>query len=204
MPDWPDTPITGRMEVDFGDGASSSFVITHSLGVQYVSADIFNKSTGAWEQCTVVCNSTTQCTLSAESWVTTPPASNTLHAVIVGGAAGTTKVFRTVHTFALQGNVTVVTVPPFFVSLSAGQTINMVKARYVVGTGTNVTFKIQKNGADWTGYGTTGSPLTATTTAAETVQSNALADNDYITLVLVAISATPANMTVTCVLEHTV
>lgn len=114
------------------------------------------------------------------------------------------EVLRTVHTFAVKGTIAGAadTTPSFFVSLASGQVTNTVKARYKVGTGTNVTFKIQKNGADWTGFGTTGSPLTATTTAATTTQANALAEDDEIDLVILGISGTPADLSVTLVLEH--
>lgn len=113
--------------------------------------------------------------------------------------------FRTVHTFAIPGTVTAADPNiDFFFSKTAGQTSNIVKARYHVNTGTNVTFKIQKNGADWTGYGTTATPLTATTTDAETVQTNSLADNDELTLDIVGVSGTPAGLHITVVLEHTV
>lgn len=121
-----------------------------------------------------------------------------------GYLTSVSKTFRVSHTFAIQGTVTVITLPSFFVAKAASQTSNIVKARYKITGGTNVTFKIQKNGADWTGYGTSASPLTATTTAATTSQTNALADDDEISLVLVAVSGSPANLTVTLSFEHTV
>lgn len=120
------------------------------------------------------------------------------------GTTRTAYTMRTVHTFTFQGTVSVISLPSFFFSKTSGQTTNAVKTRYKIGTGTNTTFKIQKNGADWTGYGTSASPLTATTTATETVQTNALADNDEISLVIVGTSGTPTDLTVTLVLEHTI
>ncbi len=76
----------GFFEADFGDGSSGSFTITHGLGKQYVHVMIFNKSTGAKEDCAVVCNSSTQCTLSGESWTAASPALNSYHVVVVAGS----------------------------------------------------------------------------------------------------------------------
>lgn len=76
----------GFYEADFGDGASASFTITHSLGKKYVHAMVFNTATGAREDCAVVCNSTTQCTLSAEAWTASPPANNAYHVVVISGS----------------------------------------------------------------------------------------------------------------------
>lgn len=110
---------------------------------------------------------------------------------------------RSVHTFALKGAITVESTPSFFTSVVTGyQHVRIVKARHRITSGTNATFKIQKNGSDLTGYGTTGSPLTATTTAAETVSTQALVDNDELDLVLVGVSGSPVDLTVTIVLEH--
>lgn len=75
---------TGRYEQDFGDGSATSFAITHNLGSQYVVAAVYNKATGAKEDCAVVCNSTTQLTLSAEAWTASPPGANAYHVVVVG------------------------------------------------------------------------------------------------------------------------
>lgn len=75
--------VPGIYEADFGDGASSSFAITHSLGSKYPgSVVVYLKATGAREDCAVVCNSTTQLTLSAEAWTASPPAANAYHVVI--------------------------------------------------------------------------------------------------------------------------
>ncbi len=76
----------GFFEADFGDGASGSFTITHGLGKQYVHVMIFNKATGAREDCAVVCNSSTQCTLSAEAWTAAAPAANSYRVVVVSGS----------------------------------------------------------------------------------------------------------------------
>lgn len=72
----------GTYEADFGDGVATSFTITHNLGKQYVNVTIINKSTGAKEECSVVCNSTTQCTLSAEAWVAAAPAAAAYRVVV--------------------------------------------------------------------------------------------------------------------------
>ena len=86
---------------------------------------------------------------------------------------------------------------------SSGQATTLAKARYTVGVGTNVTFRLLKNGSEF-GYGTTGSPLTATTSAATTTSSQALAEDDEIELDIIGISGTPSRLTVTLVFEHVI
>jgi hypothetical protein len=74
----------GLYSTTFGDGASSSFTITHGLGRKYVHVAVYNIATGAREDCTVVCNSTTQCTLSAEAWTAAPPSAAAYEVVVIG------------------------------------------------------------------------------------------------------------------------
>ena len=61
-------------------------------------------------------------------------------------------------------------------------TAKIVSASYQIASGTNLTWKLQKNGADLDGYGTSASPLTATTTAALTESSQELSDQDVFCL----------------------
>lgn len=89
-------------------------------------------------------------------------------------------------------------IPPMYVSVRPGTTLKLARVRYRIGGGTNVGFKLQKNGSDITGF--TG--LTATTTAAETDPTDvALADNDAIQIVVTSVTATPVNFTVTLTFE---
>lgn len=88
-------------------------------------------------------------------------------------------------------------IPPIFVNVPAWNTLSLVKCRYVIHTGTSVTFDLQRNGASITGF--TG--LSATTTAATTTGSQALANDDLIQPVVTAISGTPANLTIEIVMQ---
>lgn len=108
------------------------------------------------------------------------------------------------HTYAIYGSVSVPAgdtdfIIPFFVSLRTGQTATIIKARYIINSGTSVTCKLQRNGSDITGY--TG--ISATTTVGETVQTQALSDNDKLALVVTAVSGSPKNMTFTIFIEYT-
>jgi len=106
------------------------------------------------------------------------------------------------HTWAIAGEIKVASgdtdfICPFFVSLASGQTANIVKARYKINSGTSVTCKLTKNGADITGY----TNISVTTTAAETTGTVSLADNDLIALVVTAVSGTPKNLSFTVFIE---
>lgn len=112
------------------------------------------------------------------------------------------KAQRVGQTFAIQGEVTAIVVPGFFVSLATGQTATLVKCRAKIAEGTKVKFKIQKNGSDITGFGTTAAPLEATSTAATTAPTAvALAEDDVLTLVIVSVEGAPKNLTVSAFLE---
>jgi hypothetical protein len=113
-------------------------------------------------------------------------------------------VVRIGHTYTIPGEVSVPSgdtnyIPPFFVSLATGQTAVLSKIRYRINSGTSVTFKLQKNGGDITGYTALSATTTSTTTDAADVS---LADNDMIALVVTAISGTPKNMSVTIFIDH--
>lgn len=112
-------------------------------------------------------------------------------------------VFRTSHTFAVMGIIeTGNSTPSFFIAGSQGQSTSAVKVRYKIAEGTSLTFKIQKNSQDW--IGTTGSPLTATTSVAETTNTDALAENDEIDVVILTATDSPKDFTASLILEHTV
>lgn len=117
------------------------------------------------------------------------------------------------HTWALGGQVQVasgdtdfiipMTVRDRYTSSGYNTTVKVVSVIYSINSGTNVTWKLQKNGSDLTGYGTSGSPLTATATPATTESTQTLADKDELAPVVVAISGTPRNMSITVFLEIT-
>ena len=110
------------------------------------------------------------------------------------------------HTWAISGEIKVASgdtdfLIPFFVSLASGQTAKIVKARHVINSGTSATVKVQKNGADVTGF--TG--IVVGTTAGNTDPADVtIADDDKLALVVTAVNGTPKNMTFTLFLEYTV
>lgn len=119
------------------------------------------------------------------------------------GSGGST--IRVGKTYAIAGEIKVPAgqtdfIVPFFVSLGAGQTADLVKVRHQINAGTSVTCKLQKNAVDITGF--TG--ISVTTTPADTNPTDvALANNDEIALVVTAVAGTPQNMTFTIFIEHT-
>lgn len=115
-----------------------------------------------------------------------------------------TKTFQTTHAWVPVGTPLVQAYGPFYVGKESGDTLTIERARYTIRSGTNTTFKIQKGGSDLTGYGTTGSPLTATTTPATTTSSQTLADLDSLTLVVLALSGAPLDLAVTMFFKHVV
>ena len=84
-------------------------------------------------------------------------------------------------------------IPPVFVTVPSGVTQSLKQCRYLIHAGTSVTFKLQQNGADITGF--TG--LTATGTAAQTSPTAVpVADGDLIAVVVTAVAGSPMNMTI--------
>jgi len=123
---------------------------------------------------------------------------------IPGAPADPDKIFRAGHTYAISGEIKVPAgdtdfIVPFYISLAAGQTASIVKARYSINSGTSVTAKLQKNGVDITGY----TVLSVTTTPTTTTQTQALAEDDKIALVVTAVSGTPTNLSFTIFIEST-
>lgn len=126
-----------------------------------------------------------------------------------------THTFQTAHTWAVAAPIAVASgqtdyIPPMRVPIRSSQTVKIarVEARLNNGAvGTTVSFKVQKNGADIAGFGTTASPLVtpATTAWAETDPTDvALADGDELSVMVTAIAGAPQNLSVSVVLEHTV
>lgn len=120
------------------------------------------------------------------------------------GWVGLLQVVELGQSLAIAGEIRVPSgqvdvIPQFFVPVLTGQTVKLKRVRYSIAAGTSCTFKIQRNGADATGF--TG--MAATTTPAETDPADiTLANNDRLQVVVTAVSGTPQNLSVTLVLEH--
>ncbi len=120
-----------------------------------------------------------------------------------GGGASTyyeTKVFTVPDEIKVASGDTDF-IPPMFLSLRSGQTAKVAKVIHRLNSGTNAKVKLQKNGADLTGF-------TAIEVKAETQTTDptdqAVASGDRLGLVVESVSGTPKNMTVAVVVEHTV
>lgn len=116
------------------------------------------------------------------------------------GPAGVST-FQTVHTYAISGTLnTIDFIPPMFFQKLTTQAATLKKLVHQISSGTSATIKLQKNGADITGY--TG--ISVTQTKSSTVQDSTLADNDALKLVITAVSGSPQNLTATLVIEHNI
>jgi hypothetical protein len=107
-----------------------------------------------------------------------------------------TKVFATGHTWAIPGALTALALPPIFVPEAGLQDTRLIGARAVIGSGTSVAVQVRRNGI------AVGTPITVTTAAATTAFSQALADTDTLGLVLSSLAGSPADLSVTLLLEH--
>lgn len=74
----------GLATAQIGDGASTSFLVNHGLGSQYVEVTLINNSTLQEEECSVVFTDANHITLSAEAWTSSPPALNAYTVRIAG------------------------------------------------------------------------------------------------------------------------
>ena len=114
------------------------------------------------------------------------------------------KVIRTVNAFIIQGPVEEGKIPSISISKESAQVVKLVKVRYSIESGTKVLFRLNKNGANITGFGTEGAPLEATTAAASTEPTAVeCAENDYIVPVISGLSGEPRGLTITIDLQHT-
>lgn len=125
----------------------------------------------------------------------------------IGGAwADFTGTFYSFATWAIAGEVKVPSgdtdfLIPSPVSEGANEVVTLDKVRHKINSGTSVTFKMQLNGADATGF--TG--ISSTTTAATTDPADvAVADLDLLAPVVTAVSGTPKNLFVAALLKHVV
>jgi hypothetical protein len=113
-----------------------------------------------------------------------------------GGAAA--KTFRTGHTWMVAGAVSAATLPPIFVPEGSGQAATLIAVRAQILSGTNVTVQMQYNGSNL------GSAIIVTTTAGSTAFSQAVTDLDRLVLVLSIPVGSPADLSVTAIVEHVV
>ena len=115
---------------------------------------------------------------------------------------------RIPHTWAVSGEVKVASgdtdfVLPFYVPVPAGQTVRLVgvRARINNGASASATFKMQRDGADITGY--TGI-VASNTSPSVTADGGLFTDSQTFALVITAVTGTPRNLTVTAFLDYTV
>jgi hypothetical protein len=123
-----------------------------------------------------------------------------------------TKVINIPHTWAVAGDVRVPSgqsdvIPPIRMAAAAAETLRLVNVSYRLGNGaagTTVTFSMQREGADIAGI--TGITTLTNTGWASAAPSAAtpLLDGQVIVPVVTAISGSPANLSITAVIEHTV
>lgn len=123
-----------------------------------------------------------------------------------GSKTNHTHVFRSIHTWLVSGSVVVPSgavayLPPSIASVSTGETLQIVEARYVIRSGTSVTVSVQKNGSTITGG---GSISVTTTKASTTPTATALVAGDDFAPVVTAVSGSPDGMSFTIVVEHTI
>lgn len=121
--------------------------------------------------------------------------------------AGDITTRREVHTWAVGGEIKVAAtdtdyIPGMYASKLATETLTLKGLQCRINGGTSVTFKLQKNGADVTGY--TGLVVDTLTSTGEALGSGdvALADLDYLAIVVTAVAGTPKNLTVTAIFER--
>tara|TARA_R100000808_G_C2131787_1_gene140858 strand:- start:416 stop:1528 length:1113 start_codon:yes stop_codon:yes gene_type:complete len=112
------------------------------------------------------------------------------------------------HTWAIAETVEASTLLPMTVRNTysgAGYTttVKLVSVIYSISGGTNATWRLLRNGSDISGYGTSGSPLTATTTPATTEGTITLSDKDELAPIISGVSGSPENLSITVFLEIT-
>jgi hypothetical protein len=132
---------------------------------------------------------------------------DTHHIWIWTGAAWadlTAKIFITTHDFVLRGPVSLEPpIPGHDIQLAAGQSQTLVGVRYKILSGTSLSFRLQKNGADIAGFGTAGAPLIAKEEAATTAPAGvALANNDEITPLLSLLTGEPTGGKISLIIAH--
>jgi len=115
-----------------------------------------------------------------------------------GWAAPPARTFRTGHTWMVAGAIAAATLPPIFVPEASAQATTLIAVRAQILSGTNVTAQMQRNGTNL------GSAITVTTTPASTAFAQAMTDLDRLGIVLSAPTGSPADLSITAILEHVV
>jgi hypothetical protein len=121
---------------------------------------------------------------------------------VVNALAAAAKKFRTGHTWALGGPLTAgMFVPRIAVPKITAQAVQFISVRHRIISGTSITIQLVRNGSNL------GSTFNATTTPTSTSVAGmpvTLADLDDIYFALSAPSATPADLSLTAIFEHTI
>lgn len=120
---------------------------------------------------------------------------------------GIRPVFEIGHTWAVAGEVRVPSgfadvIPAIWVPVLTGQTVKVKRVHCSIDSGTSATFKLQLGGTDISGL--TGIVATTTGAGVDVALATPLAlnNNSQLRPVVTAVSATPINLSVTAVLEH--
>lgn len=101
------------------------------------------------------------------------------------------------HTWALLGDLTLLTVlPSIFIPIVSPQTAAVIELRMKIASGTSITVQPKKNGSNL------GSTIVVTPTATTTAVSSTLANNDELTLLLSSPVGTPTTLSATLIVEH--
>lgn len=113
------------------------------------------------------------------------------------------------HTFTFPKTVSGSTnLPGMFVKVPSGVTVKLTAIRYAIESGTSISFKLRRrpSGGSWadiSGFGTSLSPLSATTTATTTDPTDVtLSDLDEIRVELITASGTPTDFRCTLFIEY--
>jgi microcystin-dependent protein len=104
--------------------------------------------------------------------------------------------FRVGHTFSVAGALAAGALPGFFVPIIAGQTVTVVGARAKLISGTSISVQVTRNGSNL------GSAATVTPTASAPTLSQALANNDELSITLASPTGSPVGLSFTIYLEH--
>ena len=120
----------------------------------------------------------------------------------VGPTGPATGTVRTGQSYIISGLLAAgQVIPTFFVPIfGVGQTTKIIGVRAKIASGTSIVAQLQQNGTN-IGSAITVTPTKATTTFGTPIT---IADGDEIGLVLSSAVATPANLSLTVIFEHTI
>jgi hypothetical protein len=105
---------------------------------------------------------------------------------------------RTGHSWVIMGALLAATIPPFFTPLAAAQNSKILGVRAKIGSGTSIVAQLTQNGTN-IGSAVTITPTKITTTFGTPIT---FADGDEIGLVLSSPTGSPANLSLTVIMEH--